>query len=157
MAKPAAPGRVEAVGLNHSRASVGAGEGGRCSVGWEDRGRAEMPAQDAHRWAGRSRRDGPWRSLVPPGLLEHRSSIPSFICPLNDFHGGPAVCQAFFSALWISCQQNESRSQPSRGRGSTSFSGSSTNLLCDLGKIAVPLGAPQPPLIIPYVCRTLLT
>ena len=109
----------------------------------------------------------PWGWKVPqgwavevaraPGLLEHCSFIPSFICPLNDCHGGPAVCQTFFSALWISCQQNESRSQPSRGRGSPSFSGSSTNLLCDLGKIAVPLGAPQPPLIIPYVCRTLLT
>lgn len=49
MAKRAAPGRAEAVGLNHSRVSVGAGEGGGCSVGREDRGRAETPAQDAHR------------------------------------------------------------------------------------------------------------
>lgn len=92
-----------------------------------------------------------------PRTVRASPFIPSFISPLNGFRGGPAVCQDFFSALWISCQHNESRSPPSRGRGSTSFSGSSPNLLCDLGKIAVRLGAPQPPLIIPYVCGTLLT
>ena len=67
MAKSADPGRAEAVGLNRSLTSVGAGEGG----GVLSEEEPDKPAQGAHHRAGRPCRDGSWRSLVPAGLSEH--------------------------------------------------------------------------------------
>lgn len=71
MAKSADPGRAEAVGLNHSLTAVGAGEGG----GVLSEEEPDKPAQGAHLGAGRPCRDGSWRPLVPPGLLEHQFFI----------------------------------------------------------------------------------